>query len=455
MLRLLLLTLLGLSMLNARSQTTIYLPFALNQARHQAILSSLDARYQRDLEALKGRDNRKDLSEIFKSRYETIRQAFVDNEALLNDTAQGYLESLLEPIRRQHPDHDWNELRLVFSRSPEMNASSMGEGTLFFNIGLFRRLHNESEAAFVLCHELAHYFLGHGNNEIYRKVDHINSKEFKDKVKQIARQQYGQGQAIRELYTDFVFVNRRHGRQVEEAADSMAFELMRGTPYDLRGVLTGLALLDSSDQEKYKEPLALESRFSFANYPFRKSWLESDELIMTGTTTAKDSALRDSLKTHPDIDKRIARLQERVGKYNTGHNAANPVNAALFTALQLRFDNEIIVYCYERENYTRALYYALLMARSFPNDAWLHTFCGRVLNDFYERQKAHQLGRVAERPNNNKHDDYNKLLVMVDNLRLGEIASIAYYYFEQQSPRFAGYPAFASEQARSKAHFQQ
>jgi len=450
---LLLLLLTGFSAFATHAQITTYLPFAINQKRGEALLTSLEARYRKDLESLKPMSDRKELADIFKNRYETVREAFT-GEVLLNDTAQNYLEALLEPIRRKYPGHDWQELRLVFSRSPEMNASSMGEGTIFFNIGLFRRVHNESEAAFVLCHELAHYFLGHGNNEIFRRVALVNSKEFKEKLKQIEKQQYGQGKALRELLSDFVFHSRRHGRQFEEAADSMALELLRGTGYDLRGVLTGLALLDSSDQEKYKGPLAIERRFNFSAYPFRKSWLESDDLIMSHKVSAADSALRDSLKTHPDISKRIARLRERVSAYNTGTIAASPVNVRLFAALQRRFDDEIIVYCYERDNYTRSLYYALLAADAYPDNAWLHTWVGRILNDLYERQKAHQLGKVTERPGNNRSGEYNDLLRLVDNLRLSELGAIAYHYFETHAARFGADPAFSAEHARSKAHHQ-
>jgi Zn-dependent protease with chaperone function len=455
MLRFLSCLLLSVALLQLSAQAPLYRPFAVNANRAKAVTDAMEARYKNDLASLKGLENKKELAEIYESRYESIKEVITDNEVLLNDTAQAYLDALVDRIKQKNPGHDWGELRVLFSRSPDVNACSMGEGTLLFNVGLFHRLHNESEAAFALCHELAHYFLGHGNTDLYRYVNTIYSKEFQDRIKAIQKQKYRQNQEIETLAKGLLFRTRRHGRQYEEAADSMALELLRGTGFDLKGALTGLALLDSSEQYKYKGPLALEQRFNFAGYPFRKSWLESDDLVMTTKRTAKDSALRDSLRTHPDIPKRIERLRNRVAQYASSSDKPSPMNPALFTELQQRFDYEAIIYCYEKENYTRSLYYSLLMAQAYPENGWLQTRIGRILNDFYDRQKAHELGKVAQRPENNDTTEYNQILRLVDNLRLTELAAVSYYYLQQYAPKFSADAAFQAELTRSKAHFQQ
>ena len=72
-----------------------------------------------------------------------------------------YVDKLAEEILkntflRRRPAH-------TFSRSYVPNASSMGEGTIFFHIGSVHRLQTKARQ---LCsgHELAHYYLNHTNN---------------------------------------------------------------------------------------------------------------------------------------------------------------------------------------------------------------------------------------------------------------------------------------------------
>jgi predicted SprT family Zn-dependent metalloprotease len=88
----------------------------------------------------------------------------------------------------------------------------MGEGTIFFNIGLFHRLQNESQAAFILCHELAHYYLNHSNDNIHQYVNTIYSDDFQQKLKSIQKLSYEKNKQLDALAKNLLFRNRRHGR---------------------------------------------------------------------------------------------------------------------------------------------------------------------------------------------------------------------------------------------------
>lgn len=48
---------------------------------------------------------------------------------------------------------------------------------ILLNMGLFYRLANESQAAFVICHQLAHLYLAHSERSINNYVQKIHSPE--------------------------------------------------------------------------------------------------------------------------------------------------------------------------------------------------------------------------------------------------------------------------------------
>ncbi|HEY4207839.1 MAG TPA: M48 family metalloprotease [Puia sp.] len=129
-----------------------------------AYLSQLSAKYQQqykaDLDKLPSR-NRHDLVEAYQHRWENIKEKFDKKEVYTSRAAQAYLDRLVSAVRQGNPGLANIAVSCYFSRSYIPNAAYIGEGIILFNMGLFQRLDNESQAVFVLCHELAHYLLRH------------------------------------------------------------------------------------------------------------------------------------------------------------------------------------------------------------------------------------------------------------------------------------------------------
>jgi hypothetical protein len=78
---------------------------------------------------------------------------------------------------------------------------------------------------------------------------------------------------------------------------------------------------------------------------------------------------------------------------------------------------------------------------------------GRCLNELYIAQKNHTLGKITDLPGRDKEPGYNKLLNVIQNLRLQEIASIAYHFLQPWEARFAGDRDFQQVWSTSKEHF--
>jgi Zn-dependent protease with chaperone function len=419
------------------------------------LTEATEKRYKQDLTALSG-DNKKYYEELYKERHQKIQRMYTDKVIIAEGKAASYLQGLAKEIIKSNPVLAGLETRIVFSRAWWPNASSMGEGTIIFNIGLFNRLANESQAAFVLCHELAHLYLNHSNNSISRYVNTIYSKEFQQELKRIKNTEYQKNQQAEALVKNLAFRSRRHSREHETEADSLAVEWMKNTSFDLRESVTCLSLLDSVDRDKYDINPELEQVFHSKEYPFQAQWVKKEEnLFSTLAATTEEEAKReiDSLKTHPDCSNRIKRIAGRVEQYYKTGSKPFVVSEEQFKKLQTDFDYEIIEHCYRSNNISRSLYYTLQMLPGRRADPYLVTSVGRCLNQVYSAQKTHTLGKVVDLPSPYNDKKYDKLLRFIQQLRLADIAAISYFYLLIYQSDLAVHEDFLEALINSKANF--
>jgi Zn-dependent protease with chaperone function len=432
-----------------------YSPLKDDPTLARQLTEATEKRYKKDLTGISG-SNKKYFEEIYKERYQKIQKMYSDKEIIAEGKAASYLQSLVQEIIKSNPALGSLEPRIVFSRAWWPNASSMGEGTIIFNIGLFNRLDNESQAAFVLCHELAHLYLDHSNKSIARYVNTVYSEEFQKELKRIKNTEYHKRQQAEALMKDFAFRSRRHSREHESEADSLAIEWMKNTSFDVRESISCLSLLDSVDRDKYDINPELEQVFHSKEYPFQAQWVKKEEGLfnaMATHTEEEEKRERDSLKTHPDCSNRIKRISARVDQYYKGSSRTFIISEEQFKKLQTDFDYEIIEYCYRSENISRSLYYSLQMLPTRRADAYLVTSIGRCLNAIYTAQKAHTLGKIVDMPSPYNDKKYDKLLRFIQQLRLNDIAAISYFYLLIYQADMATSEDFLEALINSKANY--
>jgi Zn-dependent protease with chaperone function len=435
---------------------TSYSPLEDDPKLASQLTIATEKRYKQDLTALNGNLNKKYFEEVYKERYQKIQKMYSEQEIIAEGKAAGYLQSLVNEIIKSNPSLGNLETRIVFSRAWWPNASSMGEGTIIFNIGLFNRLANESQAAFVLCHELAHLYLDHSNKSIARYVNTVYSDEFQKELKRIQKTEYQKRQHAETLVKNLAFRNRRHSREHETEADSLALEWMKNTAFDVRESISCLSLLDSVDRDKYDINPELEQVFHSKDYPFQAQWVKKEEGMfsaMAASTEDEAKRERDSLKTHPDCSNRIKRISARVDQYYKGNSRTFVISEEQFERLQNDFDYEIIEHCYRSQNISRSLYYSLQMLPVRRADAYLITNIGRCLNAIYTAQKAHTLGKIVDLPSPYNDKKYDKLLRFIQQLRLPDIAAISYFYLLIYQTELATHENFLEALINSKANY--
>jgi len=393
-----------------------------------------------------GSEYKKDYQEIYEARFSEVSKLLQSTRAVTDREVHNYLQSILEKITEANPALGAKQIRLLFSRDWWPNAFSMGEGTLIVNAGLMVFLDNEAELVFVICHELAHFYLDHSNKAIKKNVETYNSVAFQNELKRLSKQEYGAVQQADELIKKLEFGNRRHSRENETEADRYAFMFMKNTGFDCNGIKTCLQLLDKVDDSLLYSPIDPEVTFNFGSYPFKKKWIQKESAIFSQMSN-DDSPLtkkeRDSLRTHPDCAARILHLEDSILRSRQGEKFI--INKRLFEQLKKDFFVEIAEQQFKSNNVSRNLYYSLQMLQSGENASYAMFAIARGLNIIYENQKNHKLGLITDKETRGYPADYNILLRMLDRLRLEEIANINYNFCMGHKAEMSVYAGFNDE----------
>ena len=396
----------------------------------------------------------KDYKEIYDHQFGEIEDLWNSTRPVTFPEVHNYLQTIVKKIIAANPELQSTDARVVFTRDDWPNAVSMGDGSIVINGGLVIFLNNEAELAFVICHELSHYYLDHTNKSIKRIVDLYNSEAFTKEVKRLSKQEYGAGKEFDELMKKMAFGSRRHSRENEAEADRQAFLFMKNTGYDCNAIVSCLQILDQVDDSSIYKPLLAEASFNFDEYPFKKKWIQKESVLFGAMSDASPVTQkeRDSLKTHPDCSIRILQLQDAIKKMPAGKNFL--VDEKFFYRLKKDFFPEITEQEFRNDNLTRNLYNSLLMLQNGDHTSLAVYSIVRDLNILFQKQKDHKLGNI-EKETRSYPADYNLLLRMVDRLKLDEIAAINNYFCKKYESQMEGYDGFAEEKRTAQKNFSQ
>lgn len=417
-----------------------YLKEAL--ADYTALIASLD------------KESKKQYEEVYKDRFDMVKQLLASSRSITYTVAHNYLQQLLAKITNANPELKALKIRLLFNRDWWPNAYSMGEGTLTVNAGLMVYLKNEAELVFVLCHELSHLYLDHGNKAIKKYIEKVNSDEFKEEIKKLSKKEYSVNAELDKLIKDFAFGTYRHSRDNEAEADKKALEFMQKTGFNCNALVTCLNMMNSVDDTSFYKPLVPQDVLDFTSYPFKKKWVQKESSIFSEMKEADDgftAAEKDSLKTHPDCLKRIALLTDKLLQAPAGNDFI--VDSEAFKKLKADFLLEINEATFKAEKITRNLYYSLQMLQNGSNVSYAAFSVTRALNKIYAAQQNHTLGNITEKETRGYPADYNALLRMIDRLRLDEVAAICYHFASFYKKEAAAYPSFDKELDTAEKNF--
>ncbi len=415
-----------------------YVPLACDSTAWNEHLEQARNRYNSDLTAIKSKPKlyRTELTEMYAERYLGICERYTDNHFYTDTFVNNYFQRILSEILKGNPQLP-TDVRLLVARYPWANASCHGEGTIIINLDLVSWMETESQIAFVLCHELAHYYEDHVNEGLEDYVASLKDPEFNKKLRQIYNSEYNTYEQAMALLKNFVYSDRKHSRLFESEADSIAIVLMRNTPYSELEALGALAQMDKVDDENY-DTINWATKFSFQDYPFNPSWLQQESgLAGWGSTNVKDIGEldTDSMKTHPDCKHRIELLQWQV---QSGPNKRIYVQREQdFETIKAYSQFERVRNTFFFKNYGKSLFLVMDLLHKYPDNAYLLGIAGVCLLEIYKAQEKHALGKYVASPGASEIYSYNQLLIIVNNLRLGEIGRIGFHFLNNHRSKAA------------------
>lgn len=247
-----------------------------------------------------------------------------------------------------------SELRFYTVKSPEVNAFATGQGMVFINAGLMAQVEDEAQLAFIISHEIIHYFRSHVMEKLVgdQKKKHDVDNE-------------------RDEMNEFL---RRHNRsrEMESEADSLGIALFYlNSPYD-KGVTEGVF-----DVLQY-------GALPFDDVPFDTTWFNTPYYKLTGcwlnqvTPISSRDDYDDSRSTHPNI---LSRRRHCAATLDGHQGGAHFVVVTRNEFMQIRHLARLE--CIRQElvagEYSRAFYNSWLMLRDHQDDKTLNRYMAQSL----------------------------------------------------------------------------
>ncbi len=422
--------------LSAQSVDT-YSPAAFSSEENFAKeVSAIEARLSSDESGIKNdkalqKVEEKKIIELYENRSNTILFQIKEGHFLADSRIHKVVQKTFSNVLKANPDLPKEELRLFVSRESWPNASCFGEGSLVINIGLLARLENESQLAFVICHEMAHYVQNHVNKRIKDRITYLYSKETQAELKKIAKSDYGQYTKMQKMFGASLYSSRRHDRSRELEADSIGLFFLQNTPYDVKEAINTLLLLDKVDKPKYLADIDIKAHFDGEGSPFEEEWLavERDVFIKGEKVNVWDI---DSLKTHPSCKKRYGLVEHRA----VGEKAAFLQPVSTFVHMVRSAEFEIIESYYFFGHYGRCLHECLQYLEEYPYNAYLHARIVACLHHIWVAKQDHEFGKVVAIPDEDQTPTYEVLNTMLHEMTMSDYRKLATFYFEKHKSAY-------------------
>lgn len=257
---------------------------------------------------------------------------------LYGDPVTRMIERIADTLLVNHPRLR-SELRFYTVKSAEVNAFATSQGMVFFNLGLIAKADDESELAFIVSHEIIHYYLRHLLTE-------LSTKEKKPKDEEQRLQ-------------NFIRYHNR-SREMEAEADSLGLILFyNNSPYD---------------REVYDRVFDL---LQYAYLPFDEIAFDSNQFVspwfhltskcytdgVTPITARED--YDDRYSTHPNILKRRTATRS-VLQNARGSQRFVTTTEEEFAEIRRMAQMECVRQDLIQGQYVRAYYNAAVLEQRYP-----------------------------------------------------------------------------------------
>jgi Zn-dependent protease with chaperone function len=367
------------------------------------------------------------VSDIYEKQSESLIKFYNDDYFICEGPLYNYLNSILDRILSKNPQLP-KEVRILPFRSATPNALTFWDGTIGFTLGLLAKMENEDQIAFIICHEMAHYYKQHHLKRVKEFTRTNFDTNLEKEIRSIKHGQYETYSKHKELMRKLGFSFSKHSREDEFDADSVGFVYLLNASYSPMGSYRTMEILDSVEVKEYKLNVDFRKHFTFAEYAFKDSWLKYEKSSFMHKKPEDEFGNSDTLKSHPDCMKRLARLKEITVTHFTDKKDVQVREAATVNSVAKRCGFELVDSEHHFRNYGKSLYYAFDLLERYPQSKYITAMIGINLYGIYNSQKNHVMSKSVSLPNTNYPETYNRFLAFFHGLRLSEIGMLSYQY---------------------------
>ncbi|WKL46997.1 M48 family metalloprotease [Flavobacterium pectinovorum] len=369
----------------------------------------------------------KEMEAVYKSQFEDFSRTIDNKELYFDDNLQNYSQKILAEITHNNPSLSNKKIAVYFSRDPEANAYSIGDGTIVFNLELLRYLADEAEIGYIICHEIAHYALNHREKSIEKEISSQNLKEAKALEKDLKKSKFNKQIKSESFAKNSVYSRKNRSRLQEFQADSLGLDYFKNTKYNSASSINLLKHLSKTDIETDSLPrVSYPKNFTTKNQKFIKDWVTMEDY--SKYSYSKENIFKwdvDSLKTHPNCEQRIEKISKQVKNTKTNYYT----DKAFFDDLKKRIEYEQIYSNYYLKNYGSSLYDALKLKEKNPKSIYLKEMITSNLEALAKAKKEMRINSYIPSINPNEQTKSQQYYFnFMANLTLSELEQLALDY---------------------------
>lgn len=297
----------------------------------------------------------RDKQAILEASYR-INKMLAGGHIVYGDSLTLFINRIADTLLRDYPQLR-SELRFYTVTSPAVNAYTTPQGMIFINVGLIAQVENEAQLAFIIAHEIIHYYRAHGMETLVGK----NGK--KKRSSDLDDEAEHAGEFMRKH-------NRSH--EMENEADSLGLALFYITSPYWKDVTEGVFDVLQYSELPFDEVPFDTTFFNTPYYRLTGCWLDT-----VADITSRDN-YDDSHSSHPNILTR----RQRTAATLTGHSGGQKylmVSQQEFERLRHIARVECIRQDLVHGHYPRAFYNSWLLLSATPNDPALNRYMTQSL----------------------------------------------------------------------------
>ena len=369
---------------------------------------------------------RDEINKIYDVWGKRLRRMVLKKELIKDDSLQQFLENIVDRLENNTSIQNKQKIILIH-KNPSVNAVSCADGTLLIFIGIMSKITSESQLAFAIAHEIAHFELQHIRKKITSLVERDLLSKEKENLKQLFsdRGSTENMEALRELWYAETSFSREH----ELEADSLGFAIFKNAGYSQHQATILLSLLDETKLPNDPE-FDFILQFDLKEYPLKEEWFKK-RLSVFKSKPVDLFFLEDSLHTHPDIEYRKEILNQYVQDRQSplDYQPVAFVGACILTA---KF--EAIESAYSNEQYDLCLYLALKLRTFYPQNSYLVSMISKVLIGLCEAKDfTYDFGLLLPKKTTYYNEELRFVNDFLNNLKKDELGDIAYFFLNDNT----------------------